>query len=155
MKNLIVLISIIILLSSCNHKKQQALNQRIEKLEVQNKLLMDSIVKITTLDLLSCNLEVIPESCTLKLHKNNRFTGRIVEQRMIRKYNVYKIDTIPGSTEVEKKLLLKDQRSTKFDFDYIPKSKKDNLLQIEVLFDVDTAHVFLGNYIRLNTALKH
>ncbi|WP_271784924.1 hypothetical protein [Aquimarina algiphila] len=140
MKNLFLIILSLSLFFSCSDETAK-LNNRISELEQENKILIDSINKIEYNKIINSELIMIPHSNKLKVNEVNKITGLLVEHQKFKDFNIFKRDTTLYTSEPERELMFKNYSNYRFEFDYTPKTKKDNWIHILAEFDLDSIKV--------------
>ena len=131
MKNLLLL-TIIITVISCNGKNEM-FDRRISELETLNKKMQDSLKRYREDELTSKVLIGITEDCVLKANQKNRITFVFYKwSEETAKYKVYR-------EENGKEMELKFPNATEsgFKYDFIPKSKNDNVLKLRAEYFIN------------------
>ena len=133
-----LIISSFMLLSSCN-------NEKIKKLEEENKNLKAQIIKQKNEQTINSQIILLPESIKFKKNDKNKITLFFSE---IQKYPDFDLYLANDKFEYDKKDKISYKKITenKFEFDYIPKSLNDNNLNIVAHFGSDTLKIdLMGN----------
>ena len=137
MKILPTIILSLFILTSCDSDKIISLEEQISTLEKINKNLIDSISDIEKNKISASHLILIPEKNRFLLNKPNRFTGVFIQDGNFPKYDLYVITR--DSTGQKKRTLIQEGNTTrKFKYEFTPKSKKDNRLELYAEFEKDT-----------------
>lgn len=136
MKNIIPLLFILILITSCENKKIEELNNKISKLEKLNKKLSDSLSKKTYNRLINSNLWGISEKNDLIINKPNKFKFVFSSIQKLPEYNIYAV-TKKGNKK-SSTLIYEKYTASEFEYDFIPENKKDNSFEIQALFSLDS-----------------
>jgi hypothetical protein len=142
-KNILSLILFFCLISivSCNDNSK--LNQKIQKLELENRKLK-SIVKNNDYNkVVSSQLILIPQSLSFKLNKPNTISGILCEQQDFPKFDIYIADE-NYKFDATDKVVVKKQNGYQFEFDYTPKTLKDETVRIVAVFNLDTVKANLN-----------
>lgn len=133
-----LIISSFMLLSSCN-------NEKIKKLEEENKNLKAQIIKQKNEQTINSQIILLPESIKFKKNDKNKITLFFSE---IQKYPDFDLYLANDKFEYDKKDKISYKKITenKFEFDYIPKSLNDNNLNIVAHFGSVTLKIdLMGN----------
>lgn len=139
MKKLLPLILIALLLFSCNQPK---LEEEIKQLKAENKILKDSLKKFEYNKLESSQLILLPHKSTLKKNQKNTITGLISEIQKYPEYELYMADENYEYDESDK-VNFRTTRANKFEFDFTPKTEKDETVCVAVVFKLDSLKVVL------------
>lgn len=139
-KNITVYLIIIsfLFLSSCN-------NEKIKKLEEENKILKAQIIKQKNEQTINSQIILLPESIKFKKNNKNKITLFFSE---IQKYPDFDLYLANDKFEYDRKdkITYKKITENKFEFDYIPKTLNDNNLNIVAHFGLDTLKIdLMGN----------
>lgn len=124
MKKSLITLTIILTLS-CNKQKEdstkfQDLHTKIMKLEEENKNLKDSLSRTDEEFLYSQILLGISDRQILKVGKKNNIVMLLqTYNRKLPKFEIYRI-------EAGKEIKVGENDGTRFDYEFIPKSVKDN-----------------------------
>lgn len=148
MKNTLFLIIIGILLTSCENKKITELNTKILELKKQNKILSDSLSKHDYSNLINSELLGIPHNDNLVPNQENKFTFFFTQDKTLPKYNLYQI-VKSGDTE-KRKLILENHDKSRFDFNFIPKTKDESEFDLRAIFDLDSVTIEINAGINMN-----
>lgn len=139
MRNLLPLILITSLLFSCNHPK---LEEEIKQLKTENKILKDSLRKIEYNKLESSQLMLLPRTSTFKKNQKNTISGLICETQKYPEYELYMADENYKYDESDK-INFQITKDNKFEFDFTPKTEKDETVCVAVVFKSDSPKVVL------------
>jgi hypothetical protein len=149
MKKIFLITLSLTMFFSCSDETLK-LNSRILQLEQENKTLIDSIDKIEYNKIVNSELIMLPHSNKLKVNEVNKITGLLVEHQTFKDFNIFERDTTLYTSEPEKKLIFKNYSNYRFEFDYIPKTKKDNWIHILAEFDLDSIKVKIPGIMALD-----
>ena len=128
-----LIISSFMLLSSCN-------NEKIKKLEEENKNLKAQIIKQKNEQTINSQIILLPESIKFKKNDKNKITLFFSEIQKYPDFDLYL------ANDKEDKITYKKITENKFEFDYIPKSLNDSNLNIVAHFGSDTLKIdLMGN----------
>ncbi len=147
MKRMIKVLLILVLITSCESKKVNELNNRIFELEKLNKKLNDSLKRNSYKRLISSQLFGISEKNSLELNKLNRFKFMFSSLQTMPKYNVYKI-TKDGDKE-KRTLIYEDYTKSHFEYNFTPKNKSENSFELKALFFLDTVAIEIPGVIKM------
>ncbi|AUC84829.1 hypothetical protein CW731_05765 [Polaribacter sp. ALD11] len=136
MKNIITLLFMLVLITSCGNKKIEKLNNKISELEKLNKILLDSLSNKTYNRLINSNLWGISEKNDLIINKPNKFKFVFSSIQKLPKYNIYAVTKKGGKKSST--LIYENYTESEFEYDFIPENKKDNSFQIQALFALDS-----------------
>ncbi len=135
----LILLCLCMLFFACGN--QDELINRVSELEMQNKILRDSLQKLAVIQVYSSEIIVHPESAQLDLQKKNKFVGYLVEHQKYLKYNLYKTDTTHYTSGANRELIASGLKDYKFNFEFTPKKRKENWIHILAEFDLDSVKV--------------
>ena|SRR5690554_1989622 len=127
---LLFLAIIFFTLFSCTNKD---LEKRILELESINKQLSDSIKGYEYKDVLSYQLLLTAEKDSFKVGEKAKIKGSFVKYAYIHSFDVY-------SGFSKDSLILKDQKLSKFEFDYVPKTITDTMIRVTASFIFDNTN---------------
>lgn len=138
MKKNIFISLISLILFSCGNGEN--LNKKIIELEVKNRKLKDSLIKMKKDAILNLKLDLTFQ----KINKNLKIDARFVQFSKLPKHNVYSI-----SNSNQKKLIAQNLTNPDFQYDLQSSSlKMDSIIDIVVEFDVNGSKIV--QYGRLN-----
>lgn len=138
MKQIIILLTFLCCFASCDSEKVSkidSLQKEITALKEQNQLLKDSLRTNVKIKLLNSQLIGSPLEKNMLVNKKNNIRVAFYEDWKLPSYDVYQI--IENGDETTKKLLLKQQTKPHFEITFQPKSKKDNEIKLETVFNID------------------
>lgn len=124
---ILFLIIMFFTLYSCTNND---LEKRISELESINKKLSDSIKDYKYKDVLSYQLLLSAEKDSFKVGEKTKIKGSFVKYDYIHNFNVY-------SGLSKDSLILKDQKLSNFEFDYVPKTNTDTIIHVTASFIFD------------------
>jgi len=129
-KNTLLLLSVLSLLSCRNSKESSKEIEnaliRITNLEEQNRKLTDSLNKYREIDLNSQSILGFPQECILKVGKKNKIKFVIFKNEFeFPKYDIYKIEN-------DNEIKIGENNNFNFDYEFTPKSIKDNRLNLKI-----------------------
>ena len=148
MKNLILVVIILILTTSCENKEVAELNSRLSKLEIQNAKLTDSLNRIEYEKIMASALYGIPDNIKMVPNQANRFNFLFHSTENIHPYNVYRI-TKNGNEEV-RELIYENHKKSIFEFDFVPETDKDKSFELLAVFDLDSIKVLIPGSIDMS-----
>jgi hypothetical protein len=137
MKKTSILILSIFALVSCETGKVKDLENKIAQLETSNRILKDSIKQIEYNKVSSSYLINIPQQATLKVNEPNKFSVIFFQDVNFPKYDVYEIIT-DATGQKHRRLIQKGNTKSKFIYEFTPKSKTDNKIELVAQFEKDT-----------------
>jgi hypothetical protein len=121
---LAILLTLLVSCNSSNHQTED-LKKQIGELQKQNKKLKDSLSKTKEIDLKSRILIGIPDG-KVKVGKENRIVFLLHKYyNLPKKYEIFKV-------EDGKEVKIGSSNSNQFDYQFKPKSIKDNNFKIKV-----------------------
>ena len=145
----ITFIIICITLFSCNNSKQsskeeKALLDKILQLENENKSLKDSISK-SERDFLNSQILIgVPDIGTIKVGKKNNIVMLFQTfGKKIPKYEIYKVE---GNKEIK----IGENNQTRFNYEFIPESTKDNKMHLLVKIPFEGKIIKIHNSMLFN-----
>ena len=139
MKNLLSIILITSLLFSCNNPK---LEEEIKQLKAENKTLKDSLKKTEYNKLESSQLILTPHTLAFKKNKKNTISGVFSEIQNYPEYELYMTDENYKYSE-SNKINFHTVKDNKFEFEFTPKTEKDETVCIAAVFKSDSLKVIL------------
>ena len=148
MKNIITFLFSFILITSCRDNRIEKLNNRIYELEVLNKRLLDSLSKNTYKRIINSTLWGISEKKNLSVNEPNKFKFVFSSLQELPEHNIYAITKKGGKKS--RTLIYESYTKSQFEYDFIPKNKKDNSFEIEALFNLDSIIVEIPSVIKIN-----
>lgn len=125
MKKILFIINMIFLFS-CNSKN----DLRIEQLEIENKKLKKIIEKAENNKIINTQLLVLPNNNYFKISGKNRINVVFSE---IQEYPDFELYFADEKFNKKEKIKIVTVNKNKIEFDFTPKSKKDNLINIIAL----------------------
>lgn len=141
MKKILLIINIVFLFS-CNSKN----DLRIKQLEIENKKLKKIIEKTENSKIINTQLLVLPNNNHLKLNAKNRINLVFSEIQEYPDFELYFADEKFNKKEKIKILTI---NKNKIEFDFTPKSKKDNLINIIALKKSNIGNISLYGTLEL------
>ena len=130
MKKPLLISAILFLTMSCNkpinNNNDGDLSSRVAELEKQNKMLRDSLTHYEESFLYSQILVGVPDVKEIKVGKKNKIVMLFQTfNKELPKYEIYKV-------EDGKQIKVGENNQTRFDYDFTPKSTKDNEVDLLV-----------------------
>jgi len=138
----LILTICVILLTSCNSENNQ-LKNRIKELELENKELKNDLKRKDYDKLVNADFILFPQTLSFKLNESNTISCYISERQTFPKFDVFLTDENYHFNDSDK-IQLKNQVGNRFEFDYTPKSLKDDTVRIAAVFNLDTVKINLN-----------
>lgn len=151
MRKSIIIFTLSVLFISCEKRDNKNLIQEIESLRNENKELKNSLTRSTKTDydkLISSELILLPSLMSFSLHDENIITGVFSQRQKLPSYSLYLADENYDFEEKDK-LNFQILDDNKFEFNFTPKTKKDESVRIVAIFDLDSISIQLFGQIDL------
>ena len=147
MKKIYILLFLSLFLSySCKNSEISDLRKTIDKLEKQNLKLIDSINQNEKEMIFMSTLFGIPELRDYKVNEKGIIRFGFLRTGEIMKYNVYEM--IKGTNE--KKLLFSDLNKADFLYEFTPKSKNDNEINLITEFNFNGGKIEIPSIMQVS-----
>lgn len=139
-KKITLLISLFSLLSlsSCNEKEVADLTAKVSELKKENANLRDSISSLKINELYDYQILGTTEQSALKVNEKSKINFSFAPRKDILNYNVYEV-TDPKKGE--KKLILKDQSFSEFEYYFTPNKIGESRIDLLTVFNLDSMSI--------------
>jgi len=129
----IIIIVISFLVVSCNSNEISELNTKIEKLELENKKLRDSISKSDYNKILQTQILGSFDKPFAKVNEEINLSLQFCNQNFYSTYELFKINLENNERE-----LIKEANGGLINYRFTPKSINDNRVKFLAVFDLDS-----------------
>ena len=127
-----ILILIFLLISSCNGKKVNELNNKIEKLKKLNTILNDSIITMNYRKISNSITMGIRFDSILKVGKKEKVKFIFHYPEELISYDIYTTDSV-GSPD---KLIIADLNKNEFEYEFIPTKSGSEMVELVAVFNI-------------------
>ncbi|WP_294732505.1 hypothetical protein [uncultured Flavobacterium sp.] len=129
-------------LLSCDKEDSISLKHKVEQLEIENKILSDSLEKIKYNSIASSELVLLPQLYTFNKNETGVVSGIFRQRQKFPKFNLYHVNDkfeYDESDQINYKLT----KDNGFDFTYNKNDTIDDKIRVIAVFDLDTVEVGL------------
>ncbi|WP_139856521.1 hypothetical protein [Aequorivita sinensis] len=136
MKKILLLTIIVfsIIISSCENGRITDLENSVSELTELNSKLTDSIQKLQEKNISSFYLIENLDKSNFKVNETSFIHFDFGYKNYVSNYNVYRLY---GKNYEERKLILKNQRLSEFDFEFKPENIDDDRIKLEVVMNIN------------------
>lgn len=131
-------------LFSCSNKT----DEKIQKLENENKKLKAIIEKSMHEKIMNTQLLLLPDNVNFKLNEKNRVSIVLSEIQEYPNFELYYADN-DFNYNVNNKIQIVSKEKNKIAFDFIPKSKNDNIINLVATIKSDSGKLNLYGTLEL------